>query len=896
MANIIELLIKGSAKGAINSLKETKDTTRATRIEISLMIDNLTQLGMSLKKVTDFSDEYNASMRLLNISFGKATKQAVAFRNKLADITGLDETLLNKQIAKFDILGKSFNLTNEYAEKFSKNLTILSNKLAMLYNVDASVMAQSVQNAIQGTQTTLRSMTGIEATELAEQAILLEKGIDRTVSSLNDAEQGILRYYAILQRVTNETKVYEGAVNSLGWQKQVFTAQVRRLATAIGQFLSPAFNNLLIIVNAVLMVLTELIKIIASFFNISIDLDATTDGLSDGYEQLGNSIAKAGSSAKKSLRSFDKLNNITTPSSGGGAGAKNLGIDNSILKLLDGVDNTFDKIRNKATEIRDQIMAWLGFTKDVNGEWKWSSDTLLKNIWNWWKDLNVLGKIFVGLGIVVVLTSIFRLLKNIASAAILRTIKLLTTTFGKFSGVLGGIALSGGGLAMLISGVQKIKEEGANFNNVLEVIVGTLGLVAGAIVLVTTLTGTLSVTMALVTGGIALLIAGIVGLIAWFSSQNEKTKETNAVLAEYEKKIKEVKDAQKEEKQILEAKVGRVQVLKNELKGLVDENGRVTGSEEEVGAKLHELNKLLGTEYKVTKGVITINGKKIKSYDELSDSVEEYCTQLKAQGLLEIAQEEYNARLREHIELQKEKNRRMNELIESQKNYNITTQEGYQRWYQDNSRQIEELRKTNRAFEENSYYLDNYSKASYEASVGNYQRAEELLIATFKNVGATTQATLDEINNKAQLVPQVVQNALNKITWQRPKVDIDVQLHVNDPQGQMQSLLQNKMGLTNNNLNFTTRLRAEGGFVDQGELFVAREAGPELVGNINGHTAVANNDQIVKGIQSGVFSGMMSALQNTDFNSNVTIEAKEDTDGLLNFITFKQVQKQRQFN
>lgn len=45
---------------------------------------------------------------------------------------------------------------------------------------------------------------------------------------------------------------------------------------------------------------------------------------------------------------------------------------------------------------------------------------------------------------------------------------------------------------------------------------------------------------------------------------------------------------------------------------------------------------------------------------------------------------------------------------------------------------------------------------------------------------------------------------------------------------------------------------AQGGFPTEGELFIAREAGPELVGSIGGSTAVANNDQIVAGIQSGV--------------------------------------------
>lgn len=45
---------------------------------------------------------------------------------------------------------------------------------------------------------------------------------------------------------------------------------------------------------------------------------------------------------------------------------------------------------------------------------------------------------------------------------------------------------------------------------------------------------------------------------------------------------------------------------------------------------------------------------------------------------------------------------------------------------------------------------------------------------------------------------------------------------------------------------------ASGGFVDHGEAFIARESGPELVGRIGTRTAVANNDQIIRGISAGV--------------------------------------------
>lgn len=45
---------------------------------------------------------------------------------------------------------------------------------------------------------------------------------------------------------------------------------------------------------------------------------------------------------------------------------------------------------------------------------------------------------------------------------------------------------------------------------------------------------------------------------------------------------------------------------------------------------------------------------------------------------------------------------------------------------------------------------------------------------------------------------------------------------------------------------------AEGGTVDVGQMFIAREAGPELVGSIGNRTAVMNNDQIVQSVAGGV--------------------------------------------
>ena len=76
---------------------------------------------------------------------------------------------------------------------------------------------------------------------------------------------------------------------------------------------------------------------------------------------------------------------------------------------------------------------------------------------------------------------------------------------------------------------------------------------------------------------------------------------------------------------------------------------------------------------------------------------------------------------------------------------------------------------------------------------------------------------------------------------------------------------------------------ASGGFVDEGQLFIAREAGAEMVGGIGRRTAVANNDQITDGIAQAVFdalaeTGLIEYVRSIDQSARTTAK-KEFTLG-----------------
>lgn len=64
---------------------------------------------------------------------------------------------------------------------------------------------------------------------------------------------------------------------------------------------------------------------------------------------------------------------------------------------------------------------------------------------------------------------------------------------------------------------------------------------------------------------------------------------------------------------------------------------------------------------------------------------------------------------------------------------------------------------------------------------------------------------------------------------------------------------------------------ASGGFPDEGQLFMAREAGPEMVGTVGGRTAVATNNDIVAAVSAGVANAVSSTLGNRDGNVSVRV-------------------------
>lgn len=918
--NIIASL-KGLKEGAKESVSQIKDMYK----QASMMALSLKKVATAIKQVTDHTDDYVSSMRLMNVVFGETSEKMKNFVKTTSEITGLEEAKLTRQITLFRQLGESIELTDEYADKFAKGLTTLSAKMAILYNKDYGVMATALQRAIQGTQETLKAMTGIEATELGQQILLTTNGIKKQVSALNEAERSIVMYASILEQVTNNNKAYEDSVNSVAWQKQILTAQIKRLSAAIGGVLYPILQKILPIFNAILMVLTEIITMIGTLVGFSVESSSKIDGIADSYGNLASGITAAGNAAKKQLRGFDKLNNITTPSSGGGAGGS-LGIDESILKLLDNVDGNFLNIRNKATEIKENIMEWLGFIKKIDEHgntigWEYGGlEKTIQNLSKWWKGLNTQSKIFVALGVALTLYNIWRAAKSLASilgvTGLIKVFRNLGSVVGttvnnlfwKFSNTIldasdnlstmsniaGGLVMAGGGLYLMHAMFKDINANGVSLKNVIGLIASAVGVFTGAVWLANTALAAFNVASGGIAVVIGLAVTAIAGIVTSLSTQEKQTNETKTATEEFNDKLKELNTTAEQTYATTEGQVSRAEQLKERLLELVDSNGKVIGSNEEAAQTVSTLNDLLGTEYEITGDQITLNGKKISSIEELNKSIDEYCGKLRTEALLEAYRESYIETTKRHAEVQKQLKEKTDDLTMAAQWYNLETEEGAKKFLQDNAGTIDSINRLQGEYDTLGIKLSNYEEAAYKASTGAYQEAQALITQTVEDQTKSLKQTQTDLVSEFAKTKQSVQNQFNTLKINVPTITIPADVDTKKAESKWSTFIKNLLKSPTGSVPL--QQYASGGFPTEGELFMAREAGPELVGRMNGRTAVANNDQITDGIRQATYQGMMSALASTDFNSNVTIEATGDDAGLMNFITFKQKQRDRQYN
>ena len=855
---------------------------------MSAYFKNATKFFTQLASMTKKSINYVENINLLEVAYQnmnedieESSKRIETFIDKMASVYGLDENDLARKFGIFKQMANAMELPAETAENLSELMVKMTNDIASLYNLDLDRASNALQSALAGQVRPIRTATGADITEKTLQGTVSNLGLDKSISQLSYVEKRLVMIISLTEQLKKSQGDYGRTIESVANQVRIMKEQWERLSRAIGNMFYPILERVLPYLNAIMMVLTEIFNLIASllgfkmpefdYSGLSAMDDATLD-LIDGMNEAGDSADNL-KNKMSGLRGFDKLNVISSPSSSGSAsvGGASGGIDPKIMEAFNNAfskyDDMLNKVRLKANYIKDDIMRWLGFTKEINaltGEVSWKYQgfgTTIKNILASFNELSsplrALITLLAGVAFKKIITNFTKLGKTLVSTLIPSTSKLLTyfATLYKNTGMLNtsikttikdnrdlvtgmngvklaieGILLSLTGISLISSSIKSMRDDGFSLIEVIKTIGGVILIVAGSIStlipIVTALGIEFTATWAEATLGISLIVSAIVGLIAYFSQSKSATDE-------YKESIDSLTESAKGYADTGFATINHIQELTKELGTLVDANGNVKASDEErVNYILTKVNEAYGTEYALIDGKITKNGEEIKSNGELISSIDEVMRKKKAESILNAYQDVYNEALRQNNEIMQE----ANEL--SGKKGELTKEE---------KKKLKELKEQ---YDNNAKTIKNYDDLEEAYLSGNVERTEELMKnfyddsqtsydKAFSGLTKTSKKAFIEMDKQCVLVQDDLNKKLGNMSF---KATLNL-----DTYPATSSFNKFGYGVQNSGLGFSFNgvPYAKGGLPPVGQLFIANENGPELVGQIGGQSFVANQNQMM---------------------------------------------------
>lgn len=473
------------------SILEANNTKLAKGFKTAFNTASIIAFGKGLSKVyktmvrlTTKSSDFLENFNLFQVAFDGSYQSAEKFVNQMTEMYGLDESWAIRTVGIFKQLSNAMNLSVEQGTKLSTLLTQMSVDISSLYNVDIEKASSVLQSALAGQTKPIRGTTGADITQATLQTTLGNLGIDRYVSDLSYAEKRLLIIISLTRQLSEATGDFGRTIESPANQMRILSEQFSRLGRAVGNVFLPILSKILPYLNAILMVLTEIISAIARLFGYKEEDYDYFGGTADSVLELQDNLEGANESAQKlkhGLRGFDKLNVITTPSSSNAGISGAGGIDPSIMKAFNDAFDDYNKklkdVEMKATKIRDSILDWLGFTDGSYKNLKLIGAALA--VISGLKIIKLISKIFAGKGIIgklfgntLIVSGIKKI--GIALGSLIKSIKVLGAkdglayiflnmksaitkalpTISKASRIIGGLVLT-------IQGVSKAYKTGA---------------------------------------------------------------------------------------------------------------------------------------------------------------------------------------------------------------------------------------------------------------------------------------------------------------------------------------------------------------------------------------------------------------------------------------------------
>lgn len=358
----IQKLITSTEKYNASASKATSTTGKFTS---GLKALNVAAVAVVFRKISNFiaqaiteSNKYQEDLNLFTVALGQYAAEAQNYAEKVSEVLGIDPAQWLRNQGVFNTLLTGFGDTAERAQLMSRNLTQLGYDLSSFFNISIEDAMQKLQSGISGELEPLRRL-GYDLSQARLEQTALNLGIKESVANMTQAEKAELRYYAVMTQVTTAQGDMARTLQAPANQLRILQAQLTQASRAIGNIFIPALNAILPYAIAVVKAIREIANAIANLFGFTLtDVDYSGVGkLASGTGAVADNLGSAAGSAKelkKYIAGFDELNvlpsNSNAGSGGGAGGAGGGGFDFDLPTydfLGDAVETRVDEIKDK---------------------------------------------------------------------------------------------------------------------------------------------------------------------------------------------------------------------------------------------------------------------------------------------------------------------------------------------------------------------------------------------------------------------------------------------------------------------------------------------------------------------------------------------------------------------
>lgn len=324
----IQKLITSTEKYNASARKATTTTGKFTSglkaLNVAAVAITFRKIGHFIAQAVTESNKYQEDLNLFTVALGQYAAEAQNYAEKVSDVMGIDPAQWLRNQGVFNTLLTGFGDTAERAQLMSQNLTQLGYDISSFFNISIEDAMQKLQSGISGELEPLRRL-GYDLSQARLEQTALNLGIKESVANMTQAEKAELRYYTIMTQVTTAQGDMARTLETPANQLRILQAQLTQAARAIGNIFIPALNAILPYAIAVVQVIREIANALANLAGFKL-MEVDYSGVNSaavGAGSLADNLDDAAGAAKKLKQytaGFDELN-VFAPNTGSGSGA-----------------------------------------------------------------------------------------------------------------------------------------------------------------------------------------------------------------------------------------------------------------------------------------------------------------------------------------------------------------------------------------------------------------------------------------------------------------------------------------------------------------------------------------------------------------------------------------------